>query len=49
MGAAENKTLLSFIMKLFPKSRWGNVAYLIVGFAVANYDEIVELIEKLFP
>ncbi len=39
--------LLKIIKSLFPKSRWGNVAYLILGFIIANYDAVVEIIKSI--
>jgi hypothetical protein len=40
-------TLLNVVKILFPKSRWGNAIYLIIGFAVANYDNIAAFINQL--
>jgi len=44
------KKILEFIAKvikmLFPKSRWGNVIYLIIGLILANY-EVFEGFMKL--
>jgi len=39
--------LLKVVKSLFPKSRWGNVAYLILGFVIANYDAVIEIIKSI--
>ena len=41
------QAVLDVAKKLFPKSRWGNVIYLVIGFAIANYDSIAELFQAL--
>jgi len=38
---------LNLIMKLWPKSRWGNLVYLILGFALSNYDVLKKLVEEI--
>lgn len=42
------KTLLELLKALCPKSRWGNVVYLILGFASGNIDVIISFIKSLF-
>lgn len=32
---------------IFPKSRWGNVLYLVIGFLLSYYEPIVEFINAL--
>jgi len=39
--------VLSILLKLWPKSRWANLFYLIVGFALANWDIIKKLVEEI--
>jgi hypothetical protein len=39
--------LLKFFKSIFPKSRWGNVAYLILGALVTNWDEILAFIKSI--
>lgn len=33
---------------IFPKSRWGNVLYLFIGFLLSYFEPISELIKALF-
>lgn len=51
----KEKSLLQVVQQivhiLFPKSRWGNVAYLIIGFVLANWQvftDFISLIQSLF-
>lgn len=39
--------LLEVIKVVCPKSRWGNVIYLILGFGLANFDSIAELFKAI--
>jgi len=32
---------------LFPKSRWGNVIYLFLGYGISNYTDLEALIEAI--
>jgi hypothetical protein len=32
---------------IFPKSRWGNVLYLVIGFLLSYYEPISEFIQAL--
>ena len=32
---------------IFPKSRWGNVLYLVIGFLLSYYEPISELVQAL--
>lgn len=45
------KQILSMAQKaikiIFPKSRWGNVLYLFLGFLLSYYEPIVEFINAL--
>lgn len=46
------KQILSMAQKvikiIFPKSRWGNVLYLVIGFLLSYYEPIAEFIKALF-
>lgn len=33
---------------IFPKSRWGNVLYLVIGFLLSYYEPISEFVKALF-
>jgi hypothetical protein len=41
------KALKSLLKMLFPKSRFGNVIYLVIGFLLANWESLNELIESI--
>ena len=39
--------LLGLLKAICPKSRWGNIIYLVVGYAVANGDQIEQLLNQI--
>ena len=39
--------LKSIVNIIFPKSKWGNVIYLILGFAISQFDAIKALIDSV--
>jgi hypothetical protein len=45
------RIILEFLLKtinvLFPHSRIGNIIYLIIGYLLANWDSLSDLIEKI--
>lgn len=41
------KTLKKVLDLIFPKSRIGNVIYLIIGLAISNQDAILQLIDAI--
>lgn len=39
--------LLKLAKAVFPKSRWGNVAYLVLGVVISNWDNITKFVKEL--
>lgn len=41
------KAVQTILKTLFPKSRLANILYLVIGFILAQWEPLLELIEKL--
>ncbi len=41
------KLIERIIKFMFPKSRWGNIFYLLIGYVIANWESIMHLLNSL--